>query len=181
MKFIETPLPGAFEIELEKRGDERGFFARSFCSKEFEEHGINNRIVQINNSLSEQKGTLRGMHFQLSPYSESKTIRCIRGAIYDVILDMRPNSDTFGNWYGVELTSENRKLLHVPEEFAHGFITLQDDTEVLYFVSEYYYPELERGIRWNDPWAGINWPLDPQEISEKDKNHPNFTLEIFKK
>lgn len=174
MKFIETPLKGAFTIELEKRGDERGFFARTFCKKEFADVGLNNEIVQINNSLSADKGTLRGMHYQLTPKSEDKIVRCIKGALYDVIIDLRENSSTFGKWFGTELTADNRKMMVVPQGFAHGFLTLYDNTEVFYLVTEYYSPESERGIRWNDPKFNINWPIEPRTISDKDNNHPDF-------
>lgn len=174
MKFIETPLKGAFVIELEKRGDERGFFARTFCKKEFEANGLNNEIVQINNSLSKDKGTLRGMHYQLSPKSEDKIVRCIKGCLYDVIVDLRPDSITFKKWFGTELSAENRNMLVVPKGFAHGFITLEEDTEAFYLVTEYYSPEHERGIRYNDPAFGIKWPIEPVIISDKDKNHPDF-------
>lgn len=174
MIFREINLPGAYEIELEKRGDERGFFARFFCVREFEDKGLDNKIVQINTSLSAQKGTLRGMHYQLSPQAETKIIRCLRGAIFDVIIDLREQSPTFGQWYGTELNAQNRKMLYAPKGFAHGFITLEDNSEVLYLVTEFYAPELERIIRWNDPRFGIQWPLEPQELSEKDKNQGDF-------
>jgi dTDP-4-dehydrorhamnose 3,5-epimerase len=174
MKFIETPLKGAFVIELEKRGDERGFFARTFCKKEFEANGLNNEIVQINNSLSKDKGTLRGMHYQLSPKSEDKIVRCIKGSLFDVIIDLRPDSETFKKWFGTELSAENRNMLVVPKGFAHGFITLEENTEAFYLVTEYYSPEHERGVRYNDPAFGIKWPIEPIVISDKDKNHPDF-------
>lgn len=178
MKFIETPLKGAFVIELEKHGDERGFFARAFCKKEFAEIGLNNEIVQINNSLSAHEGTLRGMHYQLEPKSEDKIVRCIKGALFDVILDLRKNSKTFGKWFGIELTSENRKMLYAPKGFAHGYQTLENDTEAFYMVTEFYSPELERGIRWNDPKFNIKWAKEPTHISEKDQNLPDFNPEI---
>lgn len=174
MKFTRTPLNDAFIIELEKRGDERGFFARAFCQKEFQAHGLNNNLVQINNSLSKDAGTLRGMHYQLSPKSEDKIVRCISGKLYDVIIDLRPESSTFKKWFGVELSSENRITLYVPKGFAHGFITLEENTEAFYLVTEYYSPEHERGIRYNDPTFGIKWPIDPIVISDKDLNHPDF-------
>lgn len=174
MKFNETPLRGAFEIELEKYGDDRGFFARAFCKKEYSEYNLNNEIVQINNSVSVYKGTLRGMHYQLSPMAEDKIVRCIRGAIYDVIIDIRENSDTFCEWYGVELNEENRKALFVPKGFAHGNISLVDNSELFYLVTEYYSPEHERTARWDDPAFNIKWPLSPTEISDKDKNAIKF-------
>lgn len=174
MIYEETPLQGAFVIDLEKRGDDRGFFARLFCAREFAEHGLADRFVQANNSLSATHGTLRGLHYQLTPSAEVKLVRCVRGALYDVILDLRPASSTFGKAYGTELTSENRRMIYAPEGFAHGFITLEDDTETVYLVSAEYDPELERGIRWNDPMFGIQWPLEPAVISDKDCSYADF-------
>ena len=150
MIFTETPITGAFLVDLEKRGDDRGFFARAFCEKEFAAHSLVTRYVQVNNSLSAQQGTLRGLHYQLAPKAETKLVRCIRGALYDLILDLRPESATFGQSFGADLTAQNRRMMYVPKGFAHGFITLTDDTEALYFVDEFYAPEHERGIRWND-------------------------------
>jgi dTDP-4-dehydrorhamnose 3,5-epimerase len=181
MIFTEAPLSGAYLIEPEKRSDERGFFARIFCEKEFSEQHLASRFVQANNSLAQTKGTLRGMHYQLQPAAEVKLVRCIRGALYDVILDLRDGSPTFGKHFGIELTGENRKMLYVPKGFSHGFITLEDDTETLYFVDEFYSPERERGIRWNDPRFGIQWPLEPVVISEKDSSHPDFDPEYHLK
>ena len=158
MKFHPTPLHGAYTIELEKRGDDRGFFARFFCQKEFEAAGVPIPIVQINNSLSAKAGTLRGMHYQLAPAAEIKVVRCIRGALYDAIVDLRPDSPTFGKWFGVELTAENRLMIYVPQGFAHGIMTLTDDTEALYLVNAFYSPEQERGLRFDDPRFGIEWP-----------------------
>ena len=178
MIFHETPLKGAFVIELKKLGDERGFFARAFCKNEFSVIGLNNEIVQINNSLSADKGTLRGMHYQLEPKAEDKIVRCIRGSLFDVIIDLRKNSTTYKQWFGVELTAENRKMLYVPKGFAHGFITLEDFTEAFYLVTEFYAPEYERGLRYNDPVFNIKWPIEPIIISEKDKNHLDFNPEI---
>ena len=174
MKFIPTPLNGAFVIELEKRGDERGFFARAFCIKEFESIGLSHNLVQINNSLSKDTGTLRGMHYQLATKSEDKIVRCIKGKLYDVIIDLRPNSSTFKKWFGAELSAENRLSLYVPKGFAHGFITMEDNTETFYLVTEFYSPENERGIRYNDPEFNIKWPIEPKVISDKDLNHPDF-------
>jgi len=174
MKFIETPLEGAFVIELEKHGDERGFFARAFCENEFGDHGLVTGFVQVNNSTSKVKGTLRGMHYQLSPHAETKMVRCIRGSLVDMILDIRPGSKTFGKSFGAELSAENRKMMYVPKGFAHGFITLTEDSEAFYFVDEFYAPEFERGIRWNDPKFGIEWPCEPELISDKDANHPDY-------
>lgn len=181
MKFTETPLKGAFVIELEKRGDDRGFFARFFCEREFQRHGLNHHIVQINNSLSRFKGTLRGMHYQLAPKAEDKIIRCLRGALFDAIIDLRPESPTFLKHFAIELTAENRTMLYVPKGFAHGFMTLEPDTEAFYLVTEFYAPDRERGIRYNDPKFGIRWPLEPAVISDKDKNQPDFNPEIHLK
>ena len=166
--------PGAFLIDLEKRGDDRGFFARAFCEKEFAAHRLVTHFVQVNNSLSAQKGTLRGMHYQLAPKAETKLVRCIRGALYDLILDLRPGSATFGQSFGAELSAENRRMMYVPKGFAHGFITLADDTEAFYFVDEFYAPECERGVRWNDPRFGLAWPLAPVVLSDKDANQRDF-------
>lgn len=174
MIFKETKLKGAFEIEIKKLEDERGFFGRSWCANEMAEHGLNSVIKQANTSFSITKGTIRGMHFQKSPYQESKLIRCTKGAILDVIIDLRPDSPTFKQWIGVELTESNYKMLYVPEDFAHGFMTLENNSEVTYLVSQFYTPGAEAGIRWNDPDFGINWPLEPTVISEKDRNHPNY-------
>lgn len=178
MQFNPTPLKGAYTIDLERKGDERGFFARFFCTEEFSRMGLTNKFLQINNSLTKNKGTLRGMHYQLPPSAEVKVVRCIRGSLYDVILDLRPDSATFGKWYGDTLTAENRRMMYVPQGFAHGFVTLDDDTEALYLVSATYAPQLERGVRYNDPAFGIKWPLDPVEISEKDKNWKDFNPEF---
>ncbi|MDW7981063.1 MAG: dTDP-4-dehydrorhamnose 3,5-epimerase [Verrucomicrobiales bacterium] len=174
MKFIETPLKGAYVIELDPRADERGWFARFFCKQEFEQHGLCNNIVQINNSFSKHKGTLRGMHYQVPPRAEDKIVRCIRGAFYDVIVDLRPDSPTFLQHFGIELNAENRKMLFVPKGFAHGFLTLVDETEALYLVTEFYSPQHERGLRYNDPKLGIKWPFEPVVISQKDRQHPDF-------
>ncbi len=174
MVFTETPLAGAWLIDLEKRGDDRGFFARAFCVNEFGKHGLSTQFVQVNNSLSAQKGTLRGMHYQLAPKAETKVVRCIRGALWDVILDLRPGSPTFGKSFGAELTAENRRMLYVPKGFAHGFVTLVEDTEAFYFVDEFYAPDAERGIRWNDPTFAIAWPVEPSVISDKDRSHRDF-------
>ena len=178
MKFHSATLAGAHTIELEKRGDERGFFARFFCEKEFAQQGLEKRFVQINNSLSAKKGTLRGMHYQLPPAAEVKVVRCVRGALFDVIVDLRAGSPTFGKWFGAELTAENRTVMYVPRGFAHGFITLADDTEAFYLVSAFYSPENERGARWNDPAIDIRWPIEPVEQSEKDKAWPDLNPEF---
>jgi dTDP-4-dehydrorhamnose 3,5-epimerase len=174
MIFTPTPLSGAYLIELDKKSDDRGFFARAFCEREFQEHDLTDHFCQVNNSLSAQKGTLRGMHYQLAPKAETKVIRCIRGAMYDVILDLRLGSPTFGKSFGAELTPENRRMMYVPKGFGHGFITLTDDTELFYFVDEFYAPEYERGVRYNDPAFDLRWPIVPSVISDKDRNHRDF-------
>ena len=180
MKFEKVDIDGVFVIDLNRIGDDRGFFARVFCKNEFEEIGLMSEFVQVNNSLTAKKGTLRGMHFQLNPSSEVKVVRCIKGSLFDVVLDLRPDSKTFGRSFGAELSAENRKMMYVPEGFAHGFITLEDNTEALYFVSEFYNPSLERGIRYNDPKFGINWPIDPTEISEKDLSWPDYSPDFHR-
>jgi dTDP-4-dehydrorhamnose 3,5-epimerase len=174
MKLHATPLVGAHTIELEKRGDDRGFFARFYCEKEFEAAGIAMPIVQINNSQSANAGTLRGMHYQLPPAAEIKVVRCIRGALYDVIIDLRPDSPSFGKWFGAELTAENRLMMFAPQGFAHGFITLTDDTEAFYLTNALYAPEEERGIRFDDPRFGVVWPRTPVDVSQKDRDWPSF-------
>ncbi|RMF91732.1 MAG: dTDP-4-dehydrorhamnose 3,5-epimerase [Nitrospinota bacterium] len=176
MIFTETRLPGAYIITLEKREDERGFFARTWCQQEFAAHGLNPRVVQCNLSFNKQKGTLRGMHYQIAPYAESKLVRCTRGAIYDVIIDLRPDSPTHRQWIGVRLCADDYTMLYVPEHFAHGFQTLEDSSEVTYQVSQFYTPTAERGVRYDDPAFGIEWPLAVQTISEKDKHWPDYTL-----
>ncbi len=180
MIFTETKLKGAFVLEVKKIEDERGFFGRSWCKRELEEHGLNADVVQANVSYNKAKGTLRGMHFQKSPYQETKLVRCTRGAIVDVIIDLRPSSPTYKQWIGVELTEDNYKMLFVPEDFAHGFITLKDNTEVTYQVTQYYTPGAEGGIRWNDPAFNIQWPIQPTVVSGKDQAHPDFTEEMIK-
>jgi dTDP-4-dehydrorhamnose 3,5-epimerase len=174
MLFNTTPLAGAYLIELEKKGDERGFFARAFCENEFAQTNLVTNICQVNNSLSAKKGTLRGMHYQLAPKAETKMVRCIRGALYDLILDLRKDSPTFGKSFGAELTADNRRMMYVPKGFAHGFITLADDTEALYLVDEFYSPENERGLRYDDPEFHLEWPAEPTIVSEKDKGHPIY-------
>ncbi|MGH7981227.1 MAG: dTDP-4-dehydrorhamnose 3,5-epimerase [Limisphaerales bacterium] len=178
MKFTETPLKGAYLIDLEKRGDDRGWFARFFCERECQQHGLDHKIVQANDSFSKYKGTLRGMHYQLAPKAEDKIVRCLSGALFDVIIDLRPGSPTFLKHFSVELTAQNRTMLYVPKGFAHGFITLECDTEAFYLVTEFYSPEREGGIRYNDPKFGIRWPLEPSVISDKDKNQPDFDADV---
>jgi dTDP-4-dehydrorhamnose 3,5-epimerase len=172
--FTETELPGAFLIEPEMHEDDRGFFARTFCRQEFEERGLNPRVVQCNVSFNKRKGSLRGMHFQTSPYAEAKLVRCTAGSIYDVIIDLRPSSPAFKKHLGVELSARNRKMLYIPEDFAHGFQTLEDDTEVFYQMSQYYSPEHSRGVRWDDPAFGISWPPGERIIIERDRTYPDF-------
>jgi dTDP-4-dehydrorhamnose 3,5-epimerase len=175
MVFKETRLKGAFIIELEKIADSRGFFSRVWCQKEFEVNGLNPNVVQCNLSFNTSKGTLRGMHYQIAPHEEAKIVRCIRGKVYDVIIDLRPKSPTYLRWIGVELSSENRKMLYVPESFAHGYLTLTDNTELFYQVSHFYSPEYESGIRWNDRTFNIKWPqTDGIIITDKDKSWPDF-------
>ncbi len=174
MIFTPTKLQGAFIIDLKKLEDDRGFFARTFCANEFAERGIETNFVQANTSLSYKKGTLRGMHYQVSPYEEDKLVRCTKGALLDVIIDLRKDSPTFKQWISVELTENNHRALLVPKGFGHGFITLEDNTEANYLVSEFYTPGAEAGIRYNDPLFKIEWPFEPVVISEKDANHPDY-------
>ena len=174
MIFTAAPLNGAYLIDLEKKGDDRGFFARAFCENEFGQHHLVGHFCQINNSLSGPKGTLRGMHYQLAPRAETKVVRCIRGALYDLILDLRAGSPTFGLSFGAELTAENRRMMYVPKGFAHGFLTLDDDTETIYLADEFYSPECERVIRYDDPKFNLQWPATPTVISAKDKSQPDF-------
>jgi len=181
MIFTETRLKGAYIIEIEPLEDERGFFARSFCQKEFEQHGLNFSIVQCNLSYNKKKGTLRGMHYQMAPHKEAKLVSCIKGAIYDVIIDLRPNSPTCSQWLAVELSSENNNMIYVPEGFAHGFQTLKDDTMVFYQMSEFYHPECARGVRWNDPAFGVKWPLSHPILSERDQGYLDFGKDGNKK
>jgi len=174
LTFTETKLPGTFVIEPEMHEDDRGFFARTFCRREFEARGLNPQVVQCNVSFNKRKGSLRGMHFQASPYSEAKLVRCTAGSIYDVIIDLRPSSSAFRKHFGIELSARNRKMLYIPEEFAHGFQTLEDDTEVFYQMSQYYSPEHSRGVRWDDPAFGISWPPGERIIIERDRTYPDF-------
>jgi dTDP-4-dehydrorhamnose 3,5-epimerase len=174
MIFTETKLKGAFFVEPARRQDERGFFARTWCQREFAERGLGPTWVQCNISFNTQKGTLRGMHYQGAPYAEAKLVRCTMGAIYDVIIDLCPDSPTFKQWLAVELTAENRCMLYVPGGFAHGFLTLADNSEVFYQMSEFYVAEYARGVRWNDPAFGIQWPAEVRIISERDRNYLDF-------
>ena len=174
MRFTPAPLDGAWIIDLERREDPRGWFARTFCRREFEAHGLEPVIAQANISWNARKGTLRGMHYQVPPAAETKLVRCTRGALWDVIVDLRPDSPTFLRHFGVELTAENGRQLYVPELFAHGYLTLADDTEVAYQVGEFYTPGAERGIRHDDPALGIEWPAPVEVMSAKDAAWPAF-------
>ena len=174
MLFNESELRGAYVIELEPHLDERGFFARTFCEHEFAARGLPVRFPQCNLSRNTKRGTLRGMHYEAPPSSESKLVRCVAGAIQDVIIDLRPNSATLLNWLSVQLSAHNGRALFVPGGFAHGFITLSNDTDVLYHMGDFFQPGGARGLRWNDPRFGITWPLEPSVISERDANYPDF-------
>jgi dTDP-4-dehydrorhamnose 3,5-epimerase len=176
MIFKETALEGAFVIEPERRHDERGFFARTWCQREFSAEGLAPQWVQCNISFSRQRGTLRGMHYQAAPYEESKLVRCTMGAIYDVIIDLRAQSPTFRQWLAVELTADNRRMLFVPKGFAHGFQTLANDTEIFYQMSQFYAPEYAHGVRWDDPAFKVSWPAEERIISERDRGFPDFLL-----
>jgi dTDP-4-dehydrorhamnose 3,5-epimerase len=175
MKFNETGLQGAIIVEIEKLQDQRGFFARSWCKREFEQYGLDASLVQANVSYNHRKGTLRGMHFQVEPHGETKLVRCTQGAIYDVIIDLRQDSPTYRKWVGVELTADNFRMLFVPKMFAHGFQTLAEESVVTYQVGQFYTPGSERGIRFDDPAFQIQWPLEVSVISDKDKSWPDFT------
>jgi dTDP-4-dehydrorhamnose 3,5-epimerase len=172
VRFIETKLAGAYILELERREDARGFFARSFCQREMRDHGLPDKLVQANIALTHRRGTVRGMHYQVAPAAETKVVRCLRGGIYDVIVDLRPESVTYLEYLGVELTADNRLQMLVPEGFAHGYQALTDDAEILYLVSEFYSAQHERGIRPDDPHLGIQWPLPIDQLSEKDLSWP---------
>jgi dTDP-4-dehydrorhamnose 3,5-epimerase len=175
LKFIATPLPGAFVSELDRHEDERGFFARTICADEFAQHGLNGQFVQHSVSWNPRAGTLRGMHFQAAPYEEEKLVRVTRGAIFDVILDLRKDSPTFGHWHGVELSAENHRQLYIPFGVAHGFQTLTSDTEVLYAMTVPFHAASGRGLRWDDPAVGIDWPACANRlISDKDKSLPTL-------
>jgi dTDP-4-dehydrorhamnose 3,5-epimerase len=177
MVFTKTRLNGAFIIESERLEDERGYFARTYCQQEFQAHGLNPRAVQSSLSYNSKRGTLRGMHLQKPPYQEAKLVRCVRGALYDVAVDLRENSPTWGQWTAVELKAEKGRppaAFYIPEGFAHGFQTLEDDTEIFYQMSEFYVPESGAGFRWNDPAFSIQWPLPVSVISERDRTFPDF-------
>jgi len=178
MIFHETRIAGAFEIEPELKHDERGFFARTWCSEEFEAHGLNPHLEQCSVSFSTRKGTLRGMHYQTAPFQETKLVRCTQGAIYDVVLDLRPESPTFRGWAAAELTAEKRNMLYIPQGCAHGFLTLRDESEVFYQMSEVHRPEAARGVRWNDSAFTIHWPAEVSVIAERDRTYPDFSGSI---
>jgi len=175
MIFTETPLKGAYVIDPERLADERGFFARTWCRREFEAHGLNTALAQCSVSFNQKTGTLRGMHYQAAPHAEHKLVRCTAGIIYDVIVDLRPGSGTFRHWFAAELSADNRRMLYIPEGLAHGFLTLADNTEVFYQISEYYVPEGARGVRWNDPAFAISWPVQPRIVSQRDSAYADFT------
>ncbi len=174
MTFEETAIWGCFQIGIEPANDERGFFARTWCKEEFEVHRLESKLAQCSISQNSRKGTLRGMHYQVKPFQETKLVRCTRGAIYDVVLDLRLGSPTRTKWVGILLTADNRNMIYVPKGCAHGFLTLQDDTEVFYQMSEVYDAASARGFRWNDPAFGITWPEKVEVISERDRTYPNF-------
>jgi dTDP-4-dehydrorhamnose 3,5-epimerase len=174
MIFTQTKLHGAYIIDIEPKADQRGFFARAWCQQEFEAHGLNPSVVQINVGFSHKRGTLRGMHYQTAPCAEVKLVRCSRGAIYDVIIDLREDSPTHKQWIGLELTQDNHNMLYVPEGFAHGYITLADNSEMSYQTSQFFSREHATGIRYNDPAFAIDWPIQAQVISEQDRNWPDY-------
>lgn len=178
MKFTPTPLADAWVVDLQPLRDHRGFFSRTFCANEFVEHGLDPTIAQANLSWNERRGTMRGMHYQLPPATETKLVRCTRGAVFDAIVDLRPDSPTYLRSFGVELSSENRRALFVPGMFAHGYLSLTDDAEVEYLVSEFYAPGRERGLRWDDPVVDVAWPVDVEVISDKDASWPDFVPAI---
>jgi len=176
MIFTETKLKGAYVIDIERLHDERGFFARSWCQKEFQTQGLTPELVQCSVSFNAKKGTLRGMHYQVKPYEEAKLIRCTMGSLYDVIVDLRQDSSTYRQYVGFVLSADNHQMLYIPEGFAHGFLTLEDNTEIFYQMSEFFAPDHARGFRWNDPAFRISWPADIQVISDRDRSLPDFKL-----
>jgi dTDP-4-dehydrorhamnose 3,5-epimerase len=178
MRFIPTPLAGAFLVESDAHEDERGAFYRTFCREEFEEHGLQGDFVQASLSRNHARGTLRGMHFQAEPRPEHKLVRCVRGAVHDVIVDLRPASATYRRWFGAELSAANRAAMFIPAGFAHGFLTLEDHSDVLYQMTEAYVPGLAAGVRWNDPSFGIAWPIEPVIVSARDRDYPDFRPEM---
>lgn len=174
MLFEAMKIAGTFQILPELKTDDRGFFARAWCREQFERAGLDVRVAQCSISYNARKGTLRGMHYQLAPYAEAKLVRCTMGAIYDVVLDLRRESPTFRKWVGLTLTAKNREMVYIPEGCAHGFVTLEDQSEVFYQMSVFYRPEAARGVRWNDPAFGIEWPEEVAVISERDRTLPDF-------
>jgi dTDP-4-dehydrorhamnose 3,5-epimerase len=174
MKFEPTPVRGAFIVDLEKREDDRGFFARAWCRDEFARQGLTAELAQCNLAFTRAAATLRGLHYQVPPHEEAKLVRCTAGAIFDVVVDLRRESPSFRQWFGIELTAGNRRMLYVPEGCAHGYLTLLDDTETFYQVSAPYVQAAERGVRWNDPAFGIAWPMIPRVINDKDRAHTDF-------
>lgn len=178
MIFTKTELKGSYIIDLNPFEDERGWFARTFCQQEFQQIGHTKNWVQLNHSFTKQKGSIRGMHFQMPPFAEIKMVRCIAGSVFDVIVDIRKNSPTFLQWFGVELSATNKKMIYIPEGFAHGFQTLTDDAELIYHHSEFYKPGVEAGLKFNDPKINISWKLEPTNISDRDKQH-NYLTEEF--
>lgn len=174
MIFHKQKIPDLYTVELDKIGDDRGFFARFFCIDEYKDLGLDVNIVQMNNSFTKEKHTLRGMHYQVPPKAEARIVRCLKGSIYDMVLDLRPESPTYGEPFGIELSAENRKMTYIPAGCAHGFMTLENDTEILYLVTEFYSPDYERIIRWNDPSFNMKWPVEPEHLSEKDKFVEDF-------
>lgn len=174
MIFLETSLQGAYVIEVEKLEDERGFFARSWCVGEFAAKGLDPHLVQCNVSFNKRKGTLRGLHYQIPPHAEVKLVRCTKGSLFDVIVDLRKDSPTFLKWVGVELTASNHRMLYIPKLFAHGFQTLEDNTEIFYQMSEFYEPAASKGLRWNDPRLGIRWPDIGGVMSQRDQTYPDL-------
>lgn len=177
MLFTKTGIDGVVGIQVERKTDERGFFARTWCRLEFEQTGLNSDLVQCSISYNPHRHTLRGMHYQAAPYEEAKLVRCSRGAIYDVVVDLRPESRTFTQWFGVTLTAEDRNMIYIPAGCAHGLLTLQDDCEIFYQMSQFYCVDAARGVRWDDPAFGISWPAEPRLISDRDRTYPDFALQ----
>ena len=180
LKFEPTPLPGAFVIEPEKLGDERGFFSRTFCQRQFAERGLEKEFVQSSISFNHDEATLRGLHYQAAPAEEAKLVRCTMGCLYDVIVDLRPDSPTFTKWHATQLSAENRRMVYIPRGLAHGFLTLQPNVEILYQITPHHDPALARGVRWNDPVLGIEWPRDVNVISARDRSYPDFDPDTWR-
>lgn len=176
MIYTKTPIDGVVVVDIEKREDDRGFFARTFCEEEFRQHGLESHIAQCSTALSVRRGTLRGMHYQREPHGEVKLVRCVRGGVYDVVVDVRPKSPHFRRWFGVELNANNRRMLYIPRGVAHGYLTLEDDTEIAYQMSTAYNPDAAIGVRWNDRAFGIEWPFEPTVMAERDRSYADFPL-----